>query len=51
MKELSLTIQYYLDIFIYKLQNNQFKIKLVDYLVKEYKKIKMKMKIKNVNIV
>ena len=40
MKELSLTIQYYLDIFRYKLPNNQFKIKLVDYLIKEYKKNK-----------
>ena len=40
MKALSLTIQYYLDIFRYKLPNNQFKIKLVDYLIKEYKKNK-----------
>jgi len=50
-KQLSLTVQEYLDIFRYKKPNNQFKIKLIDYLIKEIKNIKMKLKIKNVNIV
>ena len=40
MEYLRLKIQDYLDIFRYKLPNIHFKIKLVDYLIKENKKCK-----------